>query len=31
MMDTITEFVNTPDMTSADAANAMADAVEAQL
>jgi glucose/mannose transport system substrate-binding protein len=30
MMDTITEFVNTPDMSSADAANAMADAVEAQ-
>jgi glucose/mannose transport system substrate-binding protein len=30
MMDTITEFVNTPAMTSADAANAMADAVEAQ-
>jgi glucose/mannose transport system substrate-binding protein len=31
MMDTITEFVNTPDMSSADAANAMADAVEAQM
>lgn len=30
MMDTITEFVNAPEMTSADAANAMADAVEAQ-
>lgn len=31
MMDTITEFVNTPDMSSADAAKAMADAVEAQM
>ena len=31
MMDTITEFVNTPDMSSADAANIMADAVEAQM
>jgi glucose/mannose transport system substrate-binding protein len=31
MMDLITEFVNTPDMSSADAANAMADAVEAQM
>ena len=31
MMDTITEFVNTPDMSSEDAANAMADAVEAQM
>jgi len=31
MMDVITEFVNTPDMSSADAANAMADAVEAQM
>jgi glucose/mannose transport system substrate-binding protein len=31
MMDLITEFVNTPEMTSADAANAMADAVEAQM
>jgi len=31
MMDTITEFVNTPEMTSADAANIMADAVEAQM
>lgn len=30
MMDVITEFVNTPDMSSSDAANAMADAVEAQ-
>jgi glucose/mannose transport system substrate-binding protein len=30
MMDLITEFVNTPEMSSADAANAMADAVEAQ-
>jgi hypothetical protein len=27
----ITEFVNTPDMSAADAANAMADAVEAQI
>jgi glucose/mannose transport system substrate-binding protein len=31
MMDTITEFVNTPEMTSADAANIMADAVEAEM
>jgi len=31
MMDTITEFVNSPEMSSADAANAMADAVEAQM
>jgi len=31
MMDLITEFVNTPDMSSTDAANAMADAVEAQM
>lgn len=31
MMDTITEFVNTPEMSSADAANLMADAVEAQM
>ena len=31
MMDLITEFVNTPEMTSADAANAMADAVEGQM
>jgi glucose/mannose transport system substrate-binding protein len=31
MMDTITEFVNTPDMSSKDAANAMADAVKAQM
>ena len=30
MMDTITEFVATPDMSAQDAANAMADAVEAQ-
>jgi glucose/mannose transport system substrate-binding protein len=30
MMETITEFVNKPDMKSADAANAMADAVAAQ-
>jgi glucose/mannose transport system substrate-binding protein len=30
MMETITEFVNTPDQSSADAAKAMADAVEAQ-
>jgi glucose/mannose transport system substrate-binding protein len=29
MMETITEFVNTPDMSSADAAAAMAEAVEA--
>jgi len=31
MMDLITEFVNTPDMSSADAANAMADSVEDQM
>jgi glucose/mannose transport system substrate-binding protein len=31
MMDTITEFVNRPEMTPADAANAMADAVEEQM
>ena len=31
MMDTITEFVNTPGMASKDAANAMADAVKAQM
>ena len=31
MMETITEFVNTPDMSAADAANAMADNVEAQM
>lgn len=31
MMDTITEFVNTPDMSAEDAANLMADAVEAQM
>lgn len=31
MMEVITEFVNTPDMSSADAANAMADNVEAQM
>ncbi len=31
MMDTITEFVNTPDMSSEEAANIMADAVEAQM
>ena len=31
MMETITEFVNTPGMSSADAANAMADAVKAQM
>jgi glucose/mannose transport system substrate-binding protein len=30
MMDVITSFVNTPGMSSKDAANAMADAVEAQ-
>ena len=30
MMDTITEFVATPDMSAQDAANAMADAAEAQ-
>lgn len=31
MMDTITEFVNSPEMSSADAANQMADAVESQM
>jgi glucose/mannose transport system substrate-binding protein len=31
MMDTITEFVNTPSMSPEDAANQMADAVEAQM
>ena len=31
MMDMITEFVTTPDMSAEDAANAMADAVEAQM
>jgi glucose/mannose transport system substrate-binding protein len=31
MMETITEFVNTPSMTAEDAANAMADNVEAQM
>lgn len=31
MMDTITEFVNAPEMSSADAANLMADAVEAEM
>ncbi|HET7715059.1 MAG TPA: ABC transporter substrate-binding protein [Bauldia sp.] len=31
MMETITEFVNTPEMTGEEAANAMADAVEAQM
>ena len=31
MMDTITEFVNAPEMTSEEAANLMADAVEAQM
>jgi glucose/mannose transport system substrate-binding protein len=31
MMETITEFVNTPDMSAEDAANAMADNVEAQM
>ena len=30
MMEVITAFVNTPDMSAKDAANAMADAVEAQ-
>ena len=30
MMDTITSFVNNPKMTPKEAANAMADAVEAQ-
>ena len=31
MMEAITEFVNTPDQSAADAAKAMADAVEAQM
>jgi glucose/mannose transport system substrate-binding protein len=31
MMDTITEFVNSPEMSSTDAANLMADAVEAEM
>lgn len=31
IMDTVTEFVNTPSMTPEDGANAMADAVEAQM
>jgi glucose/mannose transport system substrate-binding protein len=31
MMDLITEFVNTPEMTSEEAANLMADAVEAEM
>ncbi|RYE87811.1 MAG: carbohydrate ABC transporter substrate-binding protein, partial [Hyphomicrobiales bacterium] len=31
IMDAVTEFVNTPDMSSADAANTMADEVEAQM
>lgn len=31
MMETITEFVNTPEMSAEDAANAMADNVEAQM
>lgn len=31
MMEAITEFVNTPDQSAQDAANAMADAVEAQM
>jgi glucose/mannose transport system substrate-binding protein len=31
IMDTVTEFVNSPDMSSEDAANAMADAVEAAM
>ena len=31
MMEVITQFVNTPDMKSEDAANAMADAVQAQM
>jgi glucose/mannose transport system substrate-binding protein len=31
IMDTVTEFVNNPDMGPEDAANAMADAVEAQM
>jgi hypothetical protein len=30
MMEVITSFVNTPNMSAKDAANAMADAVEAQ-
>jgi hypothetical protein len=30
MMEVITQFVNTPGMSPKDAANAMADAVEAQ-
>jgi glucose/mannose transport system substrate-binding protein len=30
-MDTVTEFVATPDMTAQDAANAMAEAAEAQM
>ncbi|MDB5563345.1 MAG: extracellular solute-binding protein family 1, partial [Hyphomicrobiales bacterium] len=30
MMDTITQFVNTPEMTPEDAAKTMADAVQAQ-
>jgi glucose/mannose transport system substrate-binding protein len=30
MMDVITSFVNTPGMSAKDAANAMADAVDAQ-
>jgi glucose/mannose transport system substrate-binding protein len=31
MMETITEFVNTPEMSGQDAANLMADNVEAQM
>jgi glucose/mannose transport system substrate-binding protein len=31
MMETITEFVNTPDMSAEEAANVMADAVESQM
>ena len=31
MMDLITEFVNSPEMTSEEAANLMADGVEAQM
>jgi hypothetical protein len=31
MMDTITEFVNSPEMSPTDAANTMADTVEAEL
>ena len=31
IMDTVTEFVNSPDMSSADAANTMADEVESQM